>query len=305
MANPFEVRVGVNLFTIATSGGIETSIGAVNTAHAASHTDGTDDVADLVGDSGSGGTHGLASAPAAGDAAKGFMYHTDGTRRGLFEEWLSGGGGDTAMIGDYQRRWITEHQGLRTVGTSGGHTLSGSQSAQTGDGSKFRRIAATTGTSAAFYQNALAHRHHYGSIVGWKLKIATDDADDASFLYWLTDQDSILSGPNPAGRGIGFRWWQGTDTNIQAFSKDNVLTDGSDTTLVDTGIAPDAGIHYYGMDLRTSTSSVVFKIDDQVVGTITTKLNTTARDVGFQFHAFADGAGTINMDFYRYEFLTK
>jgi len=56
--------------------------------HASTHTDGTDDVADLVGDSGSGGTHGLAPAPAAGDAAAGKFLKADAS-------WAipAGGGG--------------------------------------------------------------------------------------------------------------------------------------------------------------------------------------------------------------------
>ena len=48
-------------------------------AHASDHTDGTDDVADLVGDSGAGGTHGLVPAPGAGDAAAGKFLKADGT----------------------------------------------------------------------------------------------------------------------------------------------------------------------------------------------------------------------------------
>ena len=58
------------------------------TSHASTHTDGTDDVADLVGDSGSGGTHGLVPAPAAGDAAANKFLKADAS-------WAipAGGGG--------------------------------------------------------------------------------------------------------------------------------------------------------------------------------------------------------------------
>ncbi|MEE8308043.1 MAG: hypothetical protein V3R81_12310 [Gammaproteobacteria bacterium] len=57
-------------------------------SHASTHTDGTDDVADLVGDSGSGGTHGLVPAPAAGDAAANKFLKADAS-------WAipAGGGG--------------------------------------------------------------------------------------------------------------------------------------------------------------------------------------------------------------------
>lgn len=47
--------------------------------HASNHTDGTDDVADLVGDGGGGGTHGLVPAPGAGDAAGNKYLKADGT----------------------------------------------------------------------------------------------------------------------------------------------------------------------------------------------------------------------------------
>lgn len=50
-------------------GAIKAIDAAAPNAHAASHVSGSDQVADLVGDSGSGGTHGLAPAPASGDAA--------------------------------------------------------------------------------------------------------------------------------------------------------------------------------------------------------------------------------------------
>ncbi len=49
------------------------------TSHGSDHTDGTDNVPDLVGDSGSGGTHGLAPAPAAGDAAAGKYLKANAT----------------------------------------------------------------------------------------------------------------------------------------------------------------------------------------------------------------------------------
>jgi len=48
------------------------------TLHGATHTNGVDDVADLVGDSGAGGVHGLVPAPAAGDAAAGKFLKADG-----------------------------------------------------------------------------------------------------------------------------------------------------------------------------------------------------------------------------------
>lgn len=48
-------------------------------SHGAQHTDGTDDVADLIGDSGAGGVHGLVPAPGAGDAAAGKFLKADGT----------------------------------------------------------------------------------------------------------------------------------------------------------------------------------------------------------------------------------
>lgn len=59
-------------------------------AHASEHTDGTDDVADLVGDSGSGGTHGLTPAPGAGDAAADKYLKADGvwTTPSPFDEIL-------------------------------------------------------------------------------------------------------------------------------------------------------------------------------------------------------------------------
>lgn len=50
----------------------------VPTSHGSTHTNGTDNVPDLVGDSGSGGTHGLAPAPAAGDAAAGKYLKASG-----------------------------------------------------------------------------------------------------------------------------------------------------------------------------------------------------------------------------------
>jgi len=63
------------------------------TGHGNTHTNGSDDVADLVGDSGSGGTHGLAPAPGAGDAAAGKFLKADGV-------WTTpSGGGDVAGPG--------------------------------------------------------------------------------------------------------------------------------------------------------------------------------------------------------------
>ena len=47
------------------------------TAHASTHTNGTDDVATMVGDSGSGGTKGLVPAPSTGDADKALMGDGD------------------------------------------------------------------------------------------------------------------------------------------------------------------------------------------------------------------------------------
>lgn len=49
------------------------------TTHGSTHTDGTDDIADMVGDSGSGGTHGLVPAPGTGDAAAGKYLKADAT----------------------------------------------------------------------------------------------------------------------------------------------------------------------------------------------------------------------------------
>ena len=62
-------------------------------SHGSGHADGTDDVTDLVGDSGSGGTHGLTPAPGAGDAAAGKFLKADGV-------WTApAGGGDVAGPG--------------------------------------------------------------------------------------------------------------------------------------------------------------------------------------------------------------
>jgi hypothetical protein len=47
--------------------------------HAPTHTNGADNIAEMVGDSGSGGTIGLVPAPAAGDAAAGKYLDADGT----------------------------------------------------------------------------------------------------------------------------------------------------------------------------------------------------------------------------------
>ena len=68
------------------------------TSHASTHTDGTDDVADLVGDSGSGGTHGLVPAPAAGDAAANKFLKADAS-------WAipAGGGGARRRAGSVCR----------------------------------------------------------------------------------------------------------------------------------------------------------------------------------------------------------
>jgi len=46
--------------------------------HATDHINGTDDIPDMVGDSGAGGTKGLVPAPAAGDAAAGKYLGADG-----------------------------------------------------------------------------------------------------------------------------------------------------------------------------------------------------------------------------------
>lgn len=48
------------------------------TAHAATHTNGTDEIANFVGDSGSGGTAGFVPAPAIGDAAAGKFLKANG-----------------------------------------------------------------------------------------------------------------------------------------------------------------------------------------------------------------------------------
>lgn len=72
-------------------------------AHASNHTDGTDDVADLVGDSGAGGTHGLVPAPGAGDAAAGKYLKADGV-------WTTpAGGGDVTGPASSTDNMIARH----------------------------------------------------------------------------------------------------------------------------------------------------------------------------------------------------
>ena len=74
-----------------TAGG-EVIVGTTPDSHASTHTNGTDDVADMTGDAGAGGTHGLVPAPGVGDASK--FLKGDAT-------WDTAGGGVSTLDGAY------------------------------------------------------------------------------------------------------------------------------------------------------------------------------------------------------------
>ena len=80
LATQVEVDAGTDTSRIVTPATLaSTTLTFAPSSHGSNHTDGTDDVADMVGDSGAGGTHGLVPAPGTGDAAANKYLKADGT----------------------------------------------------------------------------------------------------------------------------------------------------------------------------------------------------------------------------------
>ncbi len=206
-------------------------------AHAASHTDGTDDVAVAVGDSGAGGTKGLVPAPAAGDAAKvltGAMTYVEQA------------GGLSAAESFGRKNWgiLTAHSNTSSFSGEGQHRIltitdASSSSVTTADGVRLLQVSTGTTNSVAGWDNADTHFNFASKIEMW-FKIQIEDVI-TSVRYTVGACQDGIQGGGEAGSSddatkeyavIQFSTARG-DSNWQFTTRD----DGGTQEITDLGAA--------------------------------------------------------------------
>jgi hypothetical protein len=159
----------------------------VNFANAAALTAAVDAV---VGDSGSGGTKGLAPAPAAGDAALGLFLKADGT-------WDAPGGTGTTTSTDYFESVV-----IATDASDGNITLSGLQTLQSVALADNDRVLLTAQTAGEDNRVWLAHSGAWTIAADWDVTetvtagavIPVENGDNTGLLFVLTTAGAITLG---------------------------------------------------------------------------------------------------------------
>ena len=246
------------------------------TGHGSDHTDGTDDAPDLVGDSGAGGTHGLAPAPAAGDTAAGKYLDADGT-------WTVPPAGETWLDSSFwQHGYVVPLSAGAMSGDGIEATAPVENDATASIGSDHNGLyfqqntAAAAGSDAETYSGAPQYSSQANPEGMFHFEVNT--WADTRWFVCFSSSFQMADSTTPSAHYIGLRYVHGTDTEFKIVSDNGTRT--PNVELFDSHPSPGDGTNYFGRIQVTGdgASATVYLYTEAGVlidsKTVTTKLPT-------------------------------